>query len=714
MMTSTPAPQPSPAHPRHSGGTLTALRRITDRLGRDTAYVLPGFFISLFAFVVLIPLFAVSVGTLVIWVGALVLPLTLLIGRAFAQVSRARLRMWGVPLPTPAYRPTQPGMMGWVRTMTDPRAWLDFVFESLIAFPLRTFTFVVGVSWWAGALGGLTYVLWGGFLPDGDVVLSQVLASALSGGALTLAPGLVFLLESAFRFVTGLILLLTLPWVMHGLARLDAVVTSAALGSAMSPTGATSAAGVTSTAGSTGMPVTPTPEGSPAASSTASTTGPAAGHTGPAGTSNFHTTAPSSPSTSPSTTPTPTVADPGPFLTLDGWAWVTAGFAAAVLVAVGWPVLTGLYGVPVVYAMVIALAHSASLLLAVRWSLLGLVGNVAAILTTALLTGATPDLPWPWPVTTLLAHSLVVLLLAMRHLWFVPLVAWATGTLAPVAAVLLLRTDGLTGAIDSMIIAGSVSAGVLVVGAVIRQLERNRTALRTERQTTSELSARQHELQERNRIAQELHDVVAHSMSVISVQATTAEYRLPDVDPDTGREFSSIADSSRRALSEMRGLLTVLRGSGDAPLVPQPDLLDIAALVDSTRLSGAHITFQTEPSQLAEGRTETASDSAVQDVPPSVGLTAYRTVQEALSNAVRHSPGAAIDVRVMLMDDRIALDVTNGNPAEAAPGRPLPVAPGAGLGLAGIRERVGALGGSVEAGPRPDGGFSVRAQLPTR
>ena len=164
----------------------------------------------------------------------------------------------------------------------------------------------------------------------------------------------------------------------------------------------------------------------------------------------------------------------------------------------------------------------------------------------------------------------------------------------------------------------------------------------------------------------------------------------------------------------MRGLLTVLRGSGDAPLVPQPDLLDIAALVDSTRFSGAHITFQTEPSQLAEGRTETASDSAVQDVPPSVGLTVYRTVQEALSNAVRHSPGAAIDVRVMLMDDRIALDVTNGNPAEAAPGRPLPVAPGAGLGLAGIRERVGALGGSVEAGPRPDGGFSVRAQLPTR
>jgi len=241
------------------------------------------------------------------------------------------------------------------------------------------------------------------------------------------------------------------------------------------------------------------------------------------------------------------------------------------------------------------------------------------------------------------------------------------------------------------------------------------TALRTERQTTSELSARQHE---RNRIAQELHDVVAHSMSVISVQATTAEYRLPDVDPDTRREFASIADSSRRALSEMRGLLTVLRGSGDAPLVPQPDLLDIAALVDSTRHSGAHITFETDPPQLAAGRTETSTSTTAgtdaPDVPPAVGLTAYRTVQEALSNAVRHSPGAAIEVRVMLMDDQIVLDVTNGNPAEAAPGTPLPVAPGAGLGLAGIRERVGALGGSVEAGPRPDSGFSVRAQLPTR
>lgn len=154
MMTSTPAPQTSQAPPpRTGGGALAALRRITDRLGRDTAYVLPGFFVSLFAFVVLIPLFALSVGTLVIWVGALLLPLALLLSRAFAQVSRARLRMWGVPLSTPAYRQAQPGMMGWVRTMTDPRSWLDFVFETLIAFPLRTFTFVVGVSWWAGALG---------------------------------------------------------------------------------------------------------------------------------------------------------------------------------------------------------------------------------------------------------------------------------------------------------------------------------------------------------------------------------------------------------------------------------------------------------------------------------------------------------------------------------------------------------------------------------
>ncbi|GAA4506468.1 sensor histidine kinase [Brevibacterium yomogidense] len=662
---------------------MPAGRRIPAQLGRDYAYVLPGFFLSLFAFVALVPLFALSVGTLVVWVGALLLPLTLLIARAFAQLSRARLRHWGAQVPTPVYRSAQPGMLGWVNTIADPRVWLDLAFETVLAFPVRILTFVVAVAWSAGALGGITYPLWGVFLPSDEVGLLELILDAVSDGSLSLAPGAGFLVEAAFRVVTGLVLLLTLPWVMRGLAHLDALVTTAALGTPVRL--------------STAAPSHPYPATEAA------------------------------PSPRPVTEATPS---PRPTATADGWAWLTTGFAAAVLVAVGWPVLSVLYGVHVVLAMVVVLVHAASLVVAVRWSALGIVGNAAAVLGTALLSGSVLGPPWPWPVTTLLLHCFVVLLLALRHPWPVPVVAWATGSAVPLVAILLLRTDGLAGAVDSMIIAGPVSAGVAALGIVVRQLVRSRAALQTERRTSAELSAKRHQLQERNRIAQELHDVVAHSMSVISVQATTAEYRLSDVDAATAREFTSIADSSRRALNEMRGLLTILRGSGKAPLVPQPTLADVPTLVEATRRSGTHISFASTPERLDSDSA--AASAATAAIPAATGLTAYRVVQEALSNAVRHSPGAAIDVRVDVTDHRIVLHVTNGpaattgpaatedpgvteSPAaEAASGSRVPSAPGAGLGLAGIRERVAALAGSVEAGPRADGGFLVHVELPTR
>ena len=196
--------------------------------------------------------------------------------------------------------------------------------------------------------------------------------------------------------------------------------------------------------------------------------------------------------------------------------------------------------------------------------------------------------------------------------------------------------------------------------------------------------------------------MVAHSMSVISVQATTAEYRLPGMDERTAGEFTSIAQSSRRALTEMRGLLTILRGSADAQLVPQPTLADVPALIESTRQSGARIEFD-----VRSGR-----DSLDTDVPAATALTAYRVLQEALSNAVRHSPGSAITAGVDVSDRGIVMDVVNGPADDAASGSAVPAAPGAGLGLAGIRERVEALGGSVHAGPTGDGGFRVRAELP--
>lgn len=249
------------AHVLAHVGRLAALRRITERVGHDSAYVFPGFFISLFAFIVLVPLFAFSVGTIVICVRALLLPLTLLLSRAFAQLSRTRLRLWGVPLAAPGYRPRQPGVFGWVKSVADPRSWLDLVFETLIAFPLRTVTFVIAVTWWAGALRGLTYLAWGVFHPAEDTGLLELIVSALTGDALTLAPGLVFLLEVVGRFVIGLVLLLTLPWIMRGLAHLDAVVTTAALGTSVFESGAATVADTTPRGGTPAEAASPSAPG---------------------------------------------------------------------------------------------------------------------------------------------------------------------------------------------------------------------------------------------------------------------------------------------------------------------------------------------------------------------------------------------------------------------------------------------------------------------
>jgi signal transduction histidine kinase len=214
-------------------------------------------------------------------------------------------------------------------------------------------------------------------------------------------------------------------------------------------------------------------------------------------------------------------------------------------------------------------------------------------------------------------------------------------------------------------------------------------------------------LEERARIAREMHDVVAHHMSMIAVQAETAPYRIAGLPEGAQAEFAALSASAREALTDMRRLLGVLRssvepGSGGGPgseqaldLLPQPALADVDALVDSARRAGADVTLEMSS---AEGR-----------VPPVVGLAAYRIVQESLSNAGRHAPGAPIRVAVHEGPLHVRVGVDNG-PARlpATVGSP----GGGGHGLAGMRERVALLGGRLSAGPRPDGGFAVRAELP--
>ncbi len=205
-------------------------------------------------------------------------------------------------------------------------------------------------------------------------------------------------------------------------------------------------------------------------------------------------------------------------------------------------------------------------------------------------------------------------------------------------------------------------------------------------------------LEERTRIAREMHDIVAHHMSLIAVQAETAPYRRDDLSEGTKEEFAALSAAAREALNDVRRLLGVLRSDGPAERSPQPKLTDIATLVDASRRAGASINLSMP-----------ADDNAA--ISHAVGLCAYRIVQEALANAGRHAPGAWVQVAVERDPDVLRLDIVNGpqtmdgDPSDDSSRRP-------GHGLAGMRERVALLGGSISAEPNILGGFAVSAVLP--
>ena len=206
--------------------------------------------------------------------------------------------------------------------------------------------------------------------------------------------------------------------------------------------------------------------------------------------------------------------------------------------------------------------------------------------------------------------------------------------------------------------------------------------------------------EERLRIARDLHDVVAHNISVINVQANTALH-LIDRQPERAREaLSAIHDVSKQALAEHRSVLGVLRDpGGGAPLAPSPGLDRLADLAGNAEAAG--LTVRVE------------QDGERRPLPAEVDVAAYRIVQEALTNSARHSAGSAATVSVRYRADAVVVQVdddgTAGGPATAA--RPGKDGSG-GNGIAGMTERAHALGGSLHAGPRPGGGFRVRAQLP--
>jgi signal transduction histidine kinase len=201
---------------------------------------------------------------------------------------------------------------------------------------------------------------------------------------------------------------------------------------------------------------------------------------------------------------------------------------------------------------------------------------------------------------------------------------------------------------------------------------------------------------ERARIARELHDVVAHHISMIAVQAETARLTTPGLPAEGATRFVAIADTARTALTEMRRLLGVLREDAGPEVArrPQPGLAQLTELVDEARESSGSTTRL-----IVSGR--------VASLDPGVELAAFRIVQEALTNARRHAPGAAVDVEVVYGPDTLRLRVRDNGPG---PGSDEP----AGHGLVGMRERAAMAGGTVSVGPAPGCGFLVTADIPTK
>jgi signal transduction histidine kinase len=215
----------------------------------------------------------------------------------------------------------------------------------------------------------------------------------------------------------------------------------------------------------------------------------------------------------------------------------------------------------------------------------------------------------------------------------------------------------------------------------------------TARRVRTEAQREQAAMEERARIARELHDVVAHHVSSIAIQADTARLTTPDMPGEGGRRLEAIGQTARDALTEMRRVLGVLRTDSDdgAELAPQPGLEHLSELLDTARAAGTRVRL------ILEGQ--------VLPLPPGVELTAYRIVQEALTNARRHAPGAAVDVELRYTADGLHLRVRDNGPGPADPDAD-------GHGLLGMRERAAMVGGSLRAGPAPGGGFAVEADLP--
>ncbi|QFG27612.1 sensor histidine kinase [Actinomadura sp. WMMB 499] len=309
---------------------------------------------------------------------------------------------------------------------------------------------------------------------------------------------------------------------------------------------------------------------------------------------------------------------------------------------------------------------------------------VFAASTATLVLGLPPD------AYVAAAYALYTVALTRRRRRWVP-----TTLIGVLSGVVILGT-ALAGPLGRQAErAGVVVLGVAVLGAswalgrTVR--DRREHAVRFARELADRAVG-----EERLRIARELHDIVAHSMSLIAVKSGVAVHVAEARPAEAVDALRVIEATSRGSLAEMRHLLGVLRAdaAGDGDLAPAPDLTALDALAERAAMAGVRVDLDVRAGDLPEG----------------VALSVYRIVQEAVTNVVKHAAPARCRVRVDAAGGRVGIDVTDDGPGE----RVLPGGPGEGHGIIGMRERVMMYGGEFTAGPRPEGGFAVSARFPYR
>lgn len=301
---------------------------------------------------------------------------------------------------------------------------------------------------------------------------------------------------------------------------------------------------------------------------------------------------------------------------------------------------------------------------------------------------------WPWNPVQVAVLVVVFAVAGVRHsrgvlwwMWALTLLPWWLQAARPDPGPAVL-------AVGTIVFSAVALAADAFGGRYRARLELAATAQRAEAE-----AGRRAVLEERARIAREMHDVVAHHLSLIAVRAEAAPYRLDRLADDARAEFGELGGTAREALTEMRRLLGVLRTGDAAEQEPQPGLGDLPGLVDAARGAGLAV--------------ELSRRGPLDGPPAAVGVCAYRIVQESLSNAGRHAPGAVISVTVDVEPAAVRLKICNGPPGAARSGAGAHASAASGHGLAGMRERVTLLGGTFSAGSVPGGGFEVAAELPT-